>query len=488
MSASTAVDRSNRIQLLLDHEPKADPDLIERAALAIKNARMLIAASDAVIEGTVLGACRYVPTTAVPTLAVTVGGDGLPLFLYNPDYTLQLLDGGPNGLIFVIVHEGGHLIKRHLQTPMIGRNAEVWQLATETHLNDWVQRQIAAKSGDASSRKAARAPMPRIKVTDENGNVTLEEQGVNPEKVYQKYRKDLNDQGKDPVSYDDFIKTDEACYRELMRMAKPPVKMNEKSGCQHQPGEGGSDPHELPLDEEAIDNIVGEALDHALKSAIAGDERAKRELLELEGRSEGEKAEKMIGRLGLGAFRGEKVLPKIVDGWKQHVADKMASLLEEDFRPRVNHRVEAVNRIYDLDPQIVFRGDKPLRTGLLIGDTSGSMGTHAIKWFASKCGQEEGLVLDIWAIDTQLYPVKMGTPLQGGGGTNFESVVEYCKSLQDPYDFVLMFTDGYVAPWHPHEPDKWTVLLTPDGNRQLEEQMPEVDFYHLTPEDMLIED
>ena len=485
MSTAVLAERSNLIKSYREHEPRAPQAVIEQAQQYVKQGRVMIAAGNAPLESCIIATCVEVITTKIPTQAVTLGADGLPLLLINPHYAIQLAEAGISNLVFVIVHEAGHLIKGHLRDPKAqARNPELWQLATECQLNDWVQRQTAARGVDARG-KGARAPMPRIKVIDEAGNATFEEQGVNPEKVYAKYKKDLTDQGKTPVSYDDFVKTDESCYRELCRMAKPPVKMNDKSGCSHQPGNSGKGDN-LPMDEEAVDNLVSDALDHVVNSALSGNKAAKEELLALEGRVEGEHAEKMIGRLGLGALRGEAVLPMKASDWKRHVEDKVASLLQEDCRPRVNHRVESVNIVYDLDPQIMFAGDKPLRTGLLICDTSGSMGIDAIKWFGEKCGREEGLVLDIWAIDTQMYPVKMGTPLQGGGGTNFESIVEFCKNMQEPYDFVILITDGHVAPWHPHEPEKWIVLVIPDGNKSLESQMPEVDFHYLTPRDMQI--
>lgn len=476
---SVPTDRSNRVELLLKHEPVAPKEVIDAAADAIKNARMLVAASNAVIESMILGTPRYVPTTAIDTMAVTVAGDGLPLFLYNPHYTLQLLECSPQSVQFVVVHEGGHLLKRHLQTMMLGRDAQVWQLATECSLNDWVQRQLAQSSGtDSSSSKAVRAPMPRRKNPDTG---ELEEQGVNPDTIYKKYREDLRNQTppQDPVDYKDFIRTDEACYRELMRMAKPPVNQNKKSGCAHQPGEGGGDPHDLPMDEEAVDSIVGEALDAALKSALEGDERAKKELLDLEGHSEGEKAEKNIGRLGLGALRGEKIVAREVNYWSQYLMSKMASLLEEDQRLQVLKRLVAVDVVLDRDPQVGYRGEKPLKKGLLLCDTSGSMGSKAVKWFTDRCGHEPGLVLELWAVDTQMYPIEWGSEVKGGGGTDFDAVVDYVRDMKDPYDFVVMYTDGYVSPFHPHEPWKWCVLLTADGNDALPDQMPEVEFIKL---------
>jgi predicted metal-dependent peptidase len=479
---SAPVERSNRVQTLLDHEPKAPQEVIDQAAGLIKSARMIISASNAWIESMVVGVCRFVPTTAIPTMAVTLGGDGLPLFLYNPFYTIQLHDGSPNGVQFVVVHEGGHIVKRHLQTSILGRNLEVWTLATECHLNDWVQRQLAPTVQDSSGRRAARAPMPVIK--GEDG--TLQKQGIDPKEIFDKYRDDLKKQSKDSVDYDAFIKTDEACYRELMRMAKPPINKNGQSGCSHQPGEGGgSDPHDLPLDEEAVDALMGDILDAAVKAA-SSDERARKELLDLEGRVEGDKAEKMIGRLGLGALRGEAIVMRETNTWTQYLQQKMASLLEDDERLQVHKRLTAVDQHYDRDPQLTYRGDKPLKTGLLLCDTSGSMDTSALKWFTERAGSEQGLVLDIWAVDTEMYPVKFGEPLKGGGGTDFDSVVDYVRTMDQTYDFVVMYTDGYVNPFHPHEPHKWSVLLTPDGNKSLSEQMPEVEFYELSIEDVKV--
>lgn len=474
------VERSNRVKTLLDHKPVAPPEVQDEAAAVIKNARMIIAAMErGMLESMILGCMRHLPTTAVPTMAVTIGGDGLPLFLYNPHYTLQLHAGSPNGVQFVLVHEAGHILLRHLQTPTRGRNIEVWTLATECRLNDWVQIQLAPKVSNSHSSRTARAPLPVIK--DENG--VLQEQGINPKKIYDSYRDDLKKQGKDFVPYDDFIKTDEACYRELMRMAKPPIHKNKTSGCAHQPGEGGADPHELPLDEEAVDQIVSDVLDAAVKAA-ANDEGLRQELLDLEGRSEGEKASRMIGRLGLGALRGEAIEMRETNAWGYYLQQKMASLLEEDQRLRVNKRLVAIDMYFDRDPTFVYQGDKPLKTGLLLCDTSGSMDTSALTWFTDRAGCEPGLVLDIWAVDTQMYPVKFGEALQGGGGTDFDSVVEYVRAMDQPYDFVVMYTDGYVNPFHPHEPDKWAVLLTPDGNKSLAAQMPEVEFFELSLDDV----
>jgi predicted metal-dependent peptidase len=85
----------------------------------------------------------------------------------------------------------------------------------------------------------------------------------------------------------------------------------------------------------------------------------------------------------------------------------------------------------------------------------------------------------MWAVDTQMYPIQFGEEVKGGGGTDFDAVVDYVRDLKDSYDFVVMYTDGYVNPFHPHEPWKWVVLLTADGNDALPDQMPDVEFIKL---------
>ena len=443
----------------------------------LPNSLILIAASRFWIMGYILGLVRVVYSDAVDTQAVTLGPDRLPLLLLNPLYCAKLQAAGEYNMRFVLMHEASHLTAEHLHTRMAGRNPEIWTLATECWINNRVQLMMG--SGNSGS-KTSRGPMPSIKDVDENGNEVLLEQGVNPKTVYEKYKKDLAGQGVTPVSFDDFLHTDEACYRELCRMAKPPVDMNNSAGCEHGPSDGDGQGN-LPMDQEAVDQVVGDMLSHAVKAALAGNENAKNELLDLADHTEGENAVKAMGKLGLEALRGNQIeLRKPVDYWAHHVESKMASLLEQAYKPQINHRVSAIDMITGRDPQIVLRGNKPVRRVLICIDTSGSMPDTLLKFFEDKIGREDGVEAEYVTFDVQVHQLNNGGHMVGGGGTDLHQLVEYAESPDTPYDAVVVVTDAFVDAVHPQEPDKWIFLVTPGGSKRLEEQMAEVDFFYLS--------
>lgn len=468
-----AIADPSRIVELLQRENQAPPELIDEAKKVVSQQMMGLALSDSVLSSILAGVMRHVYTTAFPTYAVMLGGDGFPILAINPEFAIKL---GPDNGVFVVMHEMLHLYNKHLYVDPAMSKDERWTIASEACINHLVSQLL-------------NRGLPEI-----DGEKT----GVDPKSVYERYRDDLKKQGKDPIALSDFYRTDLGAYNELCKMTKPPK--TKQMMCVHQDPNGSGDvggqdlSDMLDLDQDEVDKLMRKALDVSMHEAKAnGNRAAKEELLKLEERSKGSpKAEKIWGDIGLGSLRGETLRTRKTQYWQQWVQNIIASKLEEGFRLRYQRKIW-------WDPRLAYRGDEEKKRLLVAFDTSGSMHQEVLDWLVTKCGETDGLEILFGCFDGDFWPLEPGEPFQGGGGTSFHVIEDALNRLQDgqdlvssngkvtlrsgPIDAVLCVTDGYAPELTPKEPEKWIWLIVPGGSTWPESHTPTMDCYEIEPKE-----
>jgi hypothetical protein len=458
----TMLDRRNFINELANHEPVPPAELLEFAKEAFLIAMRDLSLTDAVMENRIAMLCEPVFTSAIDTLAVTAKpGTGIVLavnpwfFVHHPTHsaTVQKTSyqlAGPEERVKAIVHEGNHVEKKHLLTNYTG---DAWTLSNEVMCNHDLMSVL--KTGMFKAH-----PVDDAGVVDTSQVVEF---GVNPRKIWEKYRDDLKEQGKSYVDYNTFVSSDLLCMSELEKMTKLPQPPRGRKGewnCSHHQGDG------LPFDQDEVDDSMTEVMDTAhRKATVEGDPRFKDALEKLFKQTQGdEKASKIWGDTGIGALFGQVVQKREVKFWAQWLKRNLASRLVPGRKLIFNKRTAAVDHQLRRDPILVYRG-KQYRTLLWVEiDSSGSMGYEQLEWVRKYVGEEKNIDVVFHNFDNDRYPVEWGKPFAGRGGTDF-SVIEdaYLAAKRKP-DAVLVFTDGEAAHIRPRDHHRWIWLITHHGD------------------------
>lgn len=430
------------VERLKNHEPVPTPEEQQEAAELVSSALRSLALTSTILSSIIMSMMRRIYTSAADTLAVTLGGNGLPILMVNPEFAKKL---GKDGLVFVLSHEAYHLVKEHLHADPLLRENPNWTLAVEAGVNRSVLRHLGKNA------------MPLV-----DG----EPSGVDPVKMYDSYRAALKKAGLEPVDKDVFYSTDLACLAELDRMPRPP-KMKQTVCLHSQPGQGkgedgsGSDVGKPVLDKDEVDKLVGRAMATALHEAKAnGNKAAAEELLQL--MDENPQASKLWGDLGVGSLRGETTQTRKTDLWAKWVADSIASLRDEGTRLQYPRKLAGVMHI--VGERLTPNGYEMRKQGVVAIDASGSMSSEFLNKVAAIVGEDESLDIEWLSFDGHVWPFKPGEAMQGGGGTNFQIIDDYVADLDEEPDFVLVITDGYAPKFTPRDPNAWIWLITPDGD------------------------
>ena len=490
MDAKITVQALKSINNCSEADTKTATDYVEACLYTLTR-------SSSFIAGLLINGVRRFPSQVIDTMAVHLPADGFAVMTYDPEFVLKLA-GEQNTTThqakFVLYHEALHLVHRHLYAREFAGD-QTWIMATEATIN----------------RRAMQVLKMGLPVID--GKTT----GVDPDKIYQQYRKDLREQGKTALSADELFASDLTCFYELKRMSKPPKpprgtmlicqhgddsgdgtnrgqctcptpsKGDEKGDSQGQGsgdgdqdgdgqdgqsgGQGGSqrDPAcpqhgsggSPRMDQTQVDNRVERAIEIAMNEAHNnGNRTAKKELLELSDASAGsERASKIWGNAGLGALRGEPIVTRSTNYWQKWVENRLADRLEPGLRLVRQRKIWWEERFQ-------YNGDEPHMVLKVFIDTSGSMPNHVIDWVSRKIGETEGLTTHWYWFDAQVGAVDDAEGLRGGGGTSFQSIVEYLEDDEETEeaDAILVFTDGHAPPIAPDDPEKWIWLITPGGS------------------------
>lgn len=431
----------------------ADPEVVAEARRRKEAALLDFGVGQSVVASWLYAKChRHLATTAVPTAAVTATGDGRCALLYNPHFFASL---DFDGVKFVLFHEARHLMHRHLYVDEELRSDPVFTLAAEVAINHVALRRLGRTALPEAVPPGGGAPEPV---------------GVDPDAVYRAYRDDLREQGLDPLPYDDFIRTDLTVYGELRRMKQHGTPRS--AFCVHlaqgAPGTG------VPLDPETVGQVGDDVLREVMQSALRGGRSAREELLGLADRTAdgGERFSRLWGRLGLDQLRGSTPRTRRVDWWQRWLTDVLASKLTESERLVYPKKHGAIVLALGHEPMLTRRGPERTKVVLVAFDTSGSMPDSVVEWLTTLVGQTDGVESHWLSFDGVVMPFVPGERVAGGGGTDFQCVVDYAEGRLEvagkPFphepDAVIVVTDGYAPHVTPADPDRWIWLITDGGD------------------------
>ncbi|MEV6606571.1 hypothetical protein [Kutzneria sp. NPDC051319] len=446
------VDLRDR-RALADWQPAA-PEVIAEAERLKEAALLDFGLAESVVGSWLFAKCRHqIATTAIDTAAVVASGDGACLLLFNPDF---FVDIGLGGVKFVLFHEARHLVHRHLFTDGELRDDPVFTLAAEVSINHVVKTRLGRGLPTVNRRPT----------------------GIDPNGIHAMYEADLTAQHLDPLSYEDFIRTDMTVYAELKRMRQPPMP---DTPCVHVT-------HDLQQDQQTVDGVVQSVLLNSLLAARRGNSRAESEMLDLMGRTE-DAASKIWGKLGAGMLRGETARTGKVDWWQRWLIDVLGSKLRAGERLVYPKKRGAVLAMLGHEPMLSRSG--PVRDKVLVIalDTSGSMPQSVVDWMVELVGGIDGVQAHWLSFDWVVMPFKPGDQVRGGGGTSFYAVMEYVegrstvdgKHFEERPDAVIVLTDGHGGHVTPVEPDKWIWLITEGGDDWPDAHTPAMACHRVRP-------
>jgi hypothetical protein len=427
-----------------------------KAAEVLREALNYLATYNVVIAHEVAALGIPVFTRDIDTLAVTIGGDGIVRWMVNPEF---VADTTAADAAFYILHEVDHVLLAHLLNDQALRADPIFRQAAEIVIN---HRGIKL--------------LPVENVPHRDGQPLI----VCPKQEYKRYSKAKKAKGETPVDYDKFVSSDLACASYLREI--PPPKSKKQQVCcraankpipgQGDPNNGGGEDAANPgdhgdgIDPEQGGKLVDAILDSAMTRALKGDEATKDFLLDLGARL-GED-HPIWGNMGLGALRGE-TLPEIeVSFWEAYLFGALTSILVPGAKLVYPKKLLAFEETYaESGFRLPFQpvGDEnQTKLGISI-DTSGSMPAEVLNKLARLVGNIPNCDTDWSCFDADVYPFEPGHSLRGGGGTSFQVVSDWVDEQSDePFDCVLVVTDGHAPHIMPTEPDKWVWLITPGGD------------------------
>lgn len=445
----------------------AEPSVVERARDQKESALLEFGVGQSAVASWLYAKCHHhIPTTAVPTAAVMATGDGSCALLFNPHFFAELdLDG----VKFVLFHEARHLMHRHLYVDELLRSDPVFTLAAEVSINHVTMTRLHRT---------------RLPVRNAPGRKP-EEVGVNPAEVYRDYAADLKRQGLAALEFGEFIETDMSVYRELKRMSE--LQPAKTATCLHVTGGDGP-----PMDEETVGRLCSEVLEQVMRAALRGNGAARAELLEVADRSAGggDRCDRLWGSLGLAALRGSTPRTRRVDWWQRWLVDVLTSKLSDGERLVYPKKLGAVLLALGHDPFLVRRGRERTKVVLIAFDTSGSMPDPVVQWLTTLVGQADGVDSHWLSFDGVVAPFTPGERIAGGGGTNFQNVVDYAEGrlevngrlFEEVPDAIIVVTDGYASPVTPAQPDRWIWLITDGGDEWPDRHNPPMSCHRVTAE------
>jgi predicted metal-dependent peptidase len=427
----------------LESKCAVTPEDRELALQIFEEAKQDLTLAEPVLAARIIRMCMpvVVDGNVVDTFAISY--DALGVFLMiNAKFAMAI---GRSGSARVLAHEAYHDVYLHLK----GDGADQDHLRKHSYeivINHAYQLNPSLKG------------MPMI--TNDQGK--QEEVGVNPQKEWQKYKDDLKGQGKQFCTYEEFVSSDERCYSELQRMAKPP-KPPKNYSCSHQNGQAGHG--DVSIDPDVLDEAVGGAIRKVIEQARAGDENARKEIERLADMTgDSEEASKLWGDYGLGALRGEAVQPRKTAYWKRWLSRVVGSRLQPGMKLKQNRRLVAVDLLLGRDPQLGWIGDEERKRFACYIDTSGSMYGPALDHIREVVGVMDGVDANYYNFDCDVYDVVYGESFKGGGGTSFEIIDQHVQTMTEIPDVILVVTDGYASHVLPKHAEKYIWLITPGGD------------------------
>lgn len=367
------------------------------------------------------------------TLAVSMDRSGVQRLHLNHGFVSQI---HRSALKFGLAHEALHLILRHLESDTLRpdrKKDQLWMLACEAVINHLVAKHL---------------------------DIPVPEGAVDPEELHIQYVERTRDKGIVPVSYEEFVASDEAMYSHL-RQVFTAEEAPDVGACSHRAASADG----MQVDGDTLGDHVETTLSHAAERAHAGDEHMKRVLIDLM-----EATPSLSGRwgdLGLNALRGKSNRSQAHPIWQHLFVRALKSILADDGTRIAYCRKTGWWPTGDprISRPLAPKGKEEQSNVLIAIDTSGSMPDEVVQAVAETVGQIPKVKATWVTFDAQVHEFKPGEPLVGGGGTSFGPVVDYALGLEQFPDAIVAVTDGYAEKIDPPYPDRWLWLITPRGDQ-----------------------
>lgn len=434
-----------------------------------------------VIAARILGIAVIEMTDEIPTLAVTMPGDGILRLLVNPEFFMDELGDSPSQQKFVLAHEAYHLILAHVSTESVFhyRNTVDTRrlLAEEGVINRLVQQHLSVRD--------ALVP-PKI---------------VKPQDVYRQYVKAAKAKNVTPPSDSDFWESEETAYSYMCAVDFEPTKQlaakvcvtfgncsesdippppgqsgppqkgsgtqGEDSGTGDEDGDDGEQAASPVSPSDLVENSqewVGGELEGMIRDALdeeSKDTKLESQLRDMVSSIQSDEAQTTWGNLGADQLRSVTVRRPASPLWESLTRAAVKSVLSEE-----EGRIEYNRKVGHMVSFLLPTGeDYVSRVGVFM-DTSGSVTSETCNRVAQLVGRSRDIEASYFSFDTELHALKPGEPLKGGGGTCFEPIVEKVRDedRNEPFDAVIVVTDGYAPQVEPRDKYKWVWVITQDGD------------------------
>jgi predicted metal-dependent peptidase len=157
----------------------------------------------------------------------------------------------------------------------------------------------------------------------------------------------------------------------------------------------------------------------------------------------------------------EKIKPSV--DWKR----LLRLFASTNGRSYVAHTMKRISKRYGTRPGIKI---KRLWKIAVVIDTSGSIDKVTLQLFINeinhiyRCGADITLIQCDSAVQEVItYKPSMTVTVKGGGGTNFDPVLELINKSKNNYSGVIYFTDGYAPSPTVKIKQSLIWVITPDG-------------------------
>jgi predicted metal-dependent peptidase len=342
-------------------------------------------------------------TDEIPTAAVGIKDNYIALFI-NADFFLKELTTFSER-VAVVKHETLHLLFRHIFRDSKLKDHELLNIAADLVVNQYIG------SWDLPKFAITLATFPDLKLREKQ--------------------------------------TMEYYYSELDKLRK---KGGEDSPISFQAlnsviGEPTNGDHSKWVTNGELDNIINEILGQKILDAL------KRTPTRLHGTMPGDLID-YIKSL-------EKVKPSV--DWKR----LLRIFASTNGRSYVAHTMKRISKRYGTRPGIKI---KRLWKIAVVIDTSGSIDQVTLQLFINeinhihRCGADITLIqCDAVVQEVVTYKPSMTVTVKGGGGTNFDPVLELIKKSKNNYSGVIYFTDGYAPSPTIKIKQSLIWVITPDG-------------------------
>lgn len=415
--------------------------------------------------GIILSSMERLPTKQIPTLCVAKDGNIFKLY-YNPDFIGKF---DVDTVLSLLKHEVLHIAFNHFS---IFENDNVSM--KEKHLRN------------CATDFEVNCYLDRSKIQKEAGGLFVEDYGYDRCLGSREYHRLLVQKDEEEQQKQQAQQPDKPCNggqggeQESDDNSASPQPNDQTQGQgqgkgNSQPQQGSSSPDQLTQQEqEEIDRVLNGNTpfdDHSMwpKGLSEAEKEQLTQAVEqmlVFAAEEVEKAQGSIPGELAGKIDQIRKKPKPVTDWKRHFRRYLGNEFTEFFR---KSKKRPSRRFEDA------AGNKHRRKSkiLVAIDTSGSVSMPEYREFFGQIATlSQTADFHVLECDTRIqheydFYRKAPEDLHGGGGTDFQPVIDYFIKRQREYDALVYFTDGYCnIPKNTPKDTLWVISSNGDKNRK----------------------